>query len=146
MTKYKIASIGHDSDGNIVRNQLFDALSTADDGDIKRMLFTIKGMADRGEAIPAENVAVLVRAAWEAKPPRVKGRPPKGIEEQVLRLCAGVQAIKRNQRGETIDTIVDNPTPGARQRTKRDLERCMEEARNAFGEKLERWDFDENSA
>ena len=146
MTTRKIADIVRDTEGRLVRNSFLEAISAAGDGDIQKLLMVIDVMSERGEAIPAENVAVLVRAAWMAKPPRGKGRPPKGIDERACRLVTGVEAIKRNQRGETVDEILENPTPGTRGRDKRDLERCMEEARNAFGAKLEGWDVDENSA
>ncbi len=136
MTKRKIACILRDTEGRAVRNSFLDAIFAAGDGDIQKLLIAIDAMSEGGEAIPAENVAVLVRAAWMAKPPRGKGRPPKGTDEQVLRLVTGVEAVKRNQRGETVDEILGKPTGGTRTRDKRDLERCMKEARDAFGADL----------
>lgn len=94
------------------------------------MFAAVETMADNYEAIPAENVTVLLRAALMAEPPTQMGRRPMGVNDRIVRLCDGIAAIQ----GKKI----------SRRRSSRDLERCMAEARQAFGANLERWENFEN--
>lgn len=123
MTNPKIAGIVRDSTGRTTRNAFFNATSAAKDRDIGTLLLAIAEMAEGGEAIPAENVAVLVRAAWNADPPRTMGRPPRKVETIVLRWLDGVAAIEGRELSQA--------------RSEREVERCKSEARSAFGPKLE---------
>ena len=125
MNEPKIAGIYRDPKGVIIRNAFFDAISAAGDGDIEALIAAIEEMAKSGEAIPAENVAVLVRAAWDVDPPRRMGRPVSSVEARVLRLVDGVAAIEGR--------------PLSRVRTEREIERCKKEARDAFGSNLEKY-------
>jgi hypothetical protein len=125
MSDPKIAGIVRDPNGVIIGNAFFNAISAAGDGDMKTLLAAIEEMAEGCEAIPAENALVLVRAAWMAVPPPSMGRPPSNVETRVLRLIDGVAAIEGRPLSQT--------------RSEREIDRCKEEARKAYGPNLEEY-------